>query len=331
MFRFSFTNLAFLNLLPIRIPRRKIHITHSSLGAGTFFLPGQSGKLNPYWVSGFSDAEGCFSVIISQRPNLSWRVQVSFEINLHTKDIAILYGIQNFFGAGLVSSRLVRSHCVYRVTKIEDIISVIIPHFFSYPLLSHKYSDFILWSKVANIMHTKNHLTTSGFSTILDYYYSINLGMSKAVSAAFPNIADKPKVEKVKPTLPTNLNAHWVSGFTAGDGGFSIGIRSNTGQIYFRFHIAQHIRDVLLMNLLISFFGCGKVSTRDSRCDFYIQDFVNISKIVIPHFCEYPLHNIKILDFLDFKRAAELFESGGRNKTEEIKIIISNMNSKREH
>ena len=31
-----------------------------------------------------------------------------------------------------------------------------------------------------------------------------------------------------------------VSGFVAGDDGFSIGNRKNSGQIYFRFHIAQH-------------------------------------------------------------------------------------------
>ena len=28
-------------------------------------------KLNPYWVTGFSDAEGCFTVSISRRSNLS--------------------------------------------------------------------------------------------------------------------------------------------------------------------------------------------------------------------------------------------------------------------
>lgn len=62
-------------------------------------------SLDPNWVTGFTDAEGCFSVIISKRSNLNWRVQVSFEINLHIKDIAILYLIKNLFGVGSVSSR----------------------------------------------------------------------------------------------------------------------------------------------------------------------------------------------------------------------------------
>ena len=80
-------------------------------------------SLDPNWVTGFTDAEGCFSVIISKRSNLNWRVQVSFEINLHIKDIAVLYLIKNFFGVGSISSREKRSVCVYRVTKIEDLIN----------------------------------------------------------------------------------------------------------------------------------------------------------------------------------------------------------------
>lgn len=123
-----------------------------------------------------------------------------------------------------------------------------------------------------------------------------------------------------------------VSGFVAGDGGFSIGIRKETGQIYFRFHITQHNRDSLLMNLFVKFFDCGKVNIRKitNRCDYYVQDFIQIYETIIPHFDNYPLYNIKSLDLEDFKKAAELFKAKGRNSTKDIKEIISNMNSKRE-
>ena len=101
--------------------------------------------------------------------------------------------------------------------------------------------------------------------------------------------------------------------------------------IYFRFHIAQHFRDTLLMNKFIQFFGCGNVNIRstDSRCVFYVQDFTVIYDKIIPHFDSYPLHNIKHLDFADFKKAAELYKLDGRKNGEAIKTIINNMNSKR--
>jgi len=287
-------------------------------------------KLDPYWITGFCDAEGCFTVIITKRSILNWRVIVSFEINLHIRDIAILYQIKETFGVGLVSSRQDRSKCVYRVTKIEDLLNVIIPHFLAYPLFTLKYSDFLLWSEVVKLMSTKQHLTSLGFTTILTYYASINKGMSLNISNAFPDVKG---VERKEVSLPNNLNPYWVSGFTAGDGGFSVGIRKKTGQIYFRFHIAQHLRDSLLMNLFITFFNCGKVNIRSNknRCDYYVQDFLNIYNIIIPHFLNYPIHNIKSLDFLSFQKAAKIFKADGRKNTEAIKDIISNMNSKRGH
>ena len=75
--------------------------------------------------------------------------------------------------------------------------------------------------------------------TILSFYASINRGLSSAVLSSFPNVIGK---ERLKPNKPENLNPNWVSGFTAGDGGFSIGIRKETKQIYFRFYLTQHSR-----------------------------------------------------------------------------------------
>lgn len=69
---------------------------------------------------------------------------LSFEINLHTKDIGTLYALQSFFGCGNVTSRPARNICVYRVTRLDDIIFIIIPHFLAYPLFSQKQLDFNL-------------------------------------------------------------------------------------------------------------------------------------------------------------------------------------------
>lgn len=290
-------------------------------------------KLDPYWISGFSDAEACFSIIIFKRSQITqqWRVQASFEINLHSKDLDILYRINDFFGVGLVHKRT--NLCVYRVTKVKDLVNVIVPHFLNYPLLTQKHLDFLLWVKVVKLVYDKQHLTTSGFQAILSYYANINRGISPKIAAAFPNISKAVRPEgRGSFLLPKTLNPFWVSGFTAGDGGFSVGIRSTTGQIYFRFHITQHSRDYLLMKLLIEFFDCGNVIQRSNveRCDFYIQDSSKINNQVVPHFVNYPLNNIKTLDFLDFKKALELFKAKGtQNSISEIKKIISNMNSKR--
>jgi hypothetical protein len=67
------------------------------------------------------------------------------------------------------------------------------------------------------------------------------------------------------------------------------------------------------MNQFIQFFDCGNVNVRitDNRCDFYVQDLNKIINNIIPHFDNYPLQNIKHLDFADLKKAAELYKTDG--------------------
>jgi hypothetical protein len=87
-------------------------------------------------VSGFVDAEGCFSVIIEI--SNTKKVRISFEINLHEKDIDILYKIKDFFGVGAIYHRPTKKLAVYRVTNVNYIKNYIIPHFYNYPLISKK-------------------------------------------------------------------------------------------------------------------------------------------------------------------------------------------------
>jgi hypothetical protein len=54
-------------------------------------------------------------------------------------------------------------------------------------------------------MDLKEHLTSSGFETILSYYASINNGISNTVKISFPNIIS---VFRINPILPNLLNPH---------------------------------------------------------------------------------------------------------------------------
>jgi hypothetical protein len=55
-------------------------------------------------------------------------------------------------------------------------------------LLTQKYSDFILFTKVVELINNKEHLKSTGFMTILSYYASINRELSSTVLASYPNI-----------------------------------------------------------------------------------------------------------------------------------------------
>lgn len=306
-------------------------------------------KIDPNWISGFVDAVpyrrsvGCFSVIIEILKNnksfgtFGRRVRTSFEINLHIKDVDILYKIQSFFGVGNVYLRADKKICVYRVSNIKYIRDIIIPHFKKYPLITQKAIDFNLWSKVIQIILNKEHLIKSGFETILTYYASINNGVSKKVLNNYPNIIP---VKRGNVILPKNLNPFWVSGFVSGDGGFSIIVRPSNSyilkqQVACRFQITQHIRDLELMKLFYKFFDCGAVYVRlnsSQRCDFVVQDINLLLSKIIPHFDSYPIFNLKKEDYICFKQALDIIKSKQHLTPEgldKIKTLNLEMNSNR--
>jgi hypothetical protein len=104
-------------------------------------------KLDPDWITGFSDAEGCFMINIIRNPKfkMGWYVQPCFCIVLHEKDRTTLELIKSYFppppptpagvgggdkqGGEVGNITKNSKNCLqYRVTSLQDLINVIIPH-----------------------------------------------------------------------------------------------------------------------------------------------------------------------------------------------------------
>jgi NADH-ubiquinone oxidoreductase chain 6 len=56
-------------------------------------------SLDPNFITGFTDAEGCFLIKIGKKNSskLNWQVRATFAINLHSKDLELLRSFQLFF------------------------------------------------------------------------------------------------------------------------------------------------------------------------------------------------------------------------------------------
>jgi hypothetical protein len=80
-------------------------------------------------------------------------------IELHKRDLAVLLGIQKFFGGiGKINHLPKKGHVVYSVTSVKDLHNVIIPHFTKYPILTIKRFTFILFKEIVELLKK----TTSG-------------------------------------------------------------------------------------------------------------------------------------------------------------------------
>ncbi len=82
----------------------------------------QNTKLNPWFVTGFCDAEACFSVSIyvdkRTKKRVNWLVKPSFQISLNSKDIDLLLQLQTFFGCGNIVNKKARNEISLRVNTI---------------------------------------------------------------------------------------------------------------------------------------------------------------------------------------------------------------------
>lgn len=67
------------------------------------------------------------------------------------------------------------------------------------------------------------------------------------------------------------------------------------------FQLTQHIRDIELMESLVTFFGCGRIvqDLNYSRVNFIVSKFSDIIDKVLPFFNQYPVIGIKNENFKD--------------------------------
>lgn len=298
-------------------------------------------KLNPNWVTGFVDAEGCFYVQIDKRKNSksAWKTQPCFQIKLHIKDKDLLLQIKSFFNeVGLISTNYNYNFVVYKVHSLSDITNIIIPHFEKYPLISQKYGDFIIFQNIIKLMNKKEHLNKKGLINIVSLKASLNKGLSHNLKICFPNIN---KIIKSKANIPINIDYNWIAGFFSGDGCCSIGIyKSNTHKIGYgiilQIIFTQHLKDEVLLNSIKKVLGCGNIIKYPTKniIVLSISKFKDTYYKMIPLFNKYEIKGIKLIDFQDFSKAAELINKKyhlTKEGLENIRKIKNNMNRNRIH
>jgi hypothetical protein len=291
--------------------------------------------LNPYFITGLVDAEGCFTTSIYKdcRMKTGWQVKPIFQLNLHKKDLKILEALQKTWGVGKIYKHGQDSF-MYRVSSLKN-LRVITTHFDHYPLITQKLADYLLFKKSIDLIQEKLHLTEKGLLTLVGIKSVLNWGLSEKFKETFPNMIPvvRPKVD-----ISEIKDVYWLVGFVEGEGSFMVIFQESkskktTDNIGLRFVITQHSKDSVLLDNISNYLGCGKCYSSRNEVNLTVSTFSDINKI-ISLFNKYPLLGTKKEDYLDFCKVAELIKSKNhltKQGIENIKRIKSNMNSKRIH
>lgn len=289
--------------------------------------------LNPDYITGFVDGEGCFSLSIfkDSRRITGWQVKPIFSISLHNKDIKLLEAIQRTLNVGKIYKHGTDS-MQYRVSSLRN-LQVIIQHFDKYPLITQKQADYLLFKEAVNLIINKEHLSLTGLLKFVGIKATINWGLSEKFKETFPNVEpiNRPKVES---SDIKNLN--WIRGFIEAEGSFQVITQNvnNKTNLSLRFSITQHIRDEALLSNIVTYLNCGRYYKSPTRNEgqYLVTVFSDISEKIIPLLNEYPLLGVKKQDYLDFVQIADLIKSKAHlteQGKEKIKLINNNMNRRR--
>lgn len=134
------------------------------------------------------------------------------------------------------------------------------------------------------------------------------------------------------------LNPAWVVGFIDGEGTFFVAVQKNTTlalgyQVQLQFSVSQHIRDIVLMNQFISFFGAGTVvSDGLSKVQYRMRRFNDFEPSLFPLLDQFPLLTQKRFDAEAFRRVYTMMKSGQYLTQEGLDSIIAikaTMNNRR--
>ncbi len=132
-------------------------------------------KLNPYYVVGFIDGEGSFSVSIGKHKTLRRGLEIrpEFEIELRADDRKILERIMLTIGCGKIYDCSYERygwypHVKYKITSTKDMEKYLFPFLDKYCLQAKKAIVYKIFREIILMVRHKQHLLDKGFKKILN-------------------------------------------------------------------------------------------------------------------------------------------------------------------
>ena len=137
--------------------------------------------LDPSYIAGFVDGEGCFTIVISKhkQKKLGLDARLHFEIELRADDEEILKRIKKTLACGHIyhidySKYGWAPQVEYKVSSIKDLTQKVIPFFKENKLQAKKKHSFDCFCQAAKIFEKKEHLTIEGIEQLKKIRLNMN-------------------------------------------------------------------------------------------------------------------------------------------------------------
>ncbi len=152
-------------LLPSRIKRFKVFLEMFNkkaikgkiiLSQIDYIKPENGPSLNNAWLSGFTDAEGCFSISIKKTTGFSIRFILSQK---HESNLTFFSKLILLFSAGNIENHYHHDNYSYVIGGLKNCSKLIESNYFEkFNLKTNKYNSYLLWKELYFKLLNKDHL-----------------------------------------------------------------------------------------------------------------------------------------------------------------------------
>lgn len=285
------------------------------------------------WFSGFTDAEGNFSIYIKDKKYYAFR----FKIQLHVDDKPVLDLIRDKLGIGTVrvETSNYASYTVYDFNHIKDIIC---PIFETYDLKTNKRFDFNDFNYVVK-MKDKEGIGTK--SDNIELVNIIKTNMNSNRKSINPDIYNKLNSILNWDRLINQsvvINKNWLIGFIEGEGSFglhTIGVFFQIPQLNISDYTLKAIENFLLtlpnnsnINLPV-IKPSYRLNNATNVISFVISDIDHLYYYIIPMLDTSKMYTRKYIDYKLWKiivlihKMGYIFMPEGRQLVVKISYLIN--------
>jgi hypothetical protein len=151
--------------------------------------------LDPWFVTGLTEGEGCFCISFTLRRTLRTGLEVrpSYALSLNERDLSLIEELQAFFGCGCIRQSRGDRTFKYESRSVRELLNSIVPHFEAYPLRGNKARSFSGFARVCRMIEQGDHLERDGLREIIEIVFEMNLGKRRISRDQLLRVLDEVK------------------------------------------------------------------------------------------------------------------------------------------
>ena len=304
----------------------------------------QNFVMSPGYISGLTQTDGSFfcSIILSPKHRFGLQFRPKFTITADLDSKHVLDSINSYFNCGLVTINNKNHTAEFEVTRLQDLMNKIIPHFKTYPVFCAKLHAFNLFIEIVFALYKKEKRTVEGRRELLIRALSMNTSTNRKedrINLLFSLLDFKNKDKILIPntftTIDTPVTEDNIAGITDGDGSLFISFHKD-GNIKTGFNItSDRSSRPLLESIQKQLKGIGSIKKgTKNELVLTVTGLIQLTEVLIPFLDNNPLFSERALHYEKFRKVSLLLRDEQPLTLEsKLKIVelAYNMNKKGKH